>query len=898
MSREIRQFFTKLLGSKTAQPAKELAALSELKEFKTRELSSALPPQKSSSVVPLKESQEKTITLSGGETGTSTQPESTPKLIVITDQSIPSPVTEEKSLTEPPLEEKSQPLGEYPRHRFFPEEAGAYQPLPEKTPVNTDRLVEDTAQLVAVYNAIKTNTGYHYRLPLLQRLAIGVVEQMSHTHFATESLLREAIVLGRLYHPQVMHFLLGAFHDAIKRTDLIKVELLEGLAELLEQGDMTTFAMEPEDFKLPVTHRQQEEDRQKTQLKKMGDWLKSGVKFGVVSGIRIITGQTDGPTEDGMVTKTQGVIDKGLDLAKEKLIQRGWLTEAKVDSALTSRQILSESKGKEVKTEAQDSQGKWDNADTLVKLLQLLSKRFEKFNTSSSNQSQQVRLLKALVRVLDAATDLQINLQSLQDKSGGLFTESLYQQLLPLANSQDESTSVELSLYANYGIQALLRLPSESNWLMGAINLGGSVLTVFNEFTQMYKDGDILGHAQTICGEVQDYLKVKHAPEPWYDALRFCQYAIAQGEFKALERYLFGKDAEAEPLCLARYNPIFQLGLLKSLDALIVDPRWPLTVKAGAFKLLQSMVLEVEEWMVRPDDQQATEKQKSIWKKIQASYEKVKTGVKNELLYFGKAYQSGWVREQLLRQLRDYFSHPQLQEPDIQELVQSTRSEIQVKAGQSPDRDLPERVEVMLRVVNTKPRQAVEPPSRQLFLSAQKRVQQTLEWKIDEYRSRRLTEQGIVSELSLYVPPRGLKTDPEKSGVSAVTEQKGEQKSEEQGLLGSALLYEDSCGILAIPLPINAKPLPVRPEQGDSKEPQKDLKYETPEGGADEKTIKTEKAATRVLLLLGRGGSGKSTFGHYLEHALWQAYQGDHSDLPVFISLTTAKRLDVHLIPD
>ncbi len=895
MSREIRQFFTKLLASKTPHPAKELAALSELKEFKNREQPSAPPPKEK-----LKEAKEKSVSTSAADTATTPQQESVPEpIIMITiDQQTQPAVTEEKSVAQQPTEDKTQPFCDYPRHRFFPEEAGAYQRLADKNPVNEDRLVEDTSQLVAVYNAITTRTADHYRLPLLKRLAIEVVEQMSHTHFATEALLQEAIVLGQLYHPQVMHYLLQAFHEAIKKTNLIKVELLEGLADVLEQADVTTFAMEPEEFKLPVTHHQQEEDSRKTRLEKMGGWLKSGLKSGVTSTLRTITGQTKPLTDDDKVMQVQGVIEKGVDYLKDKLTEKGLITETetKVDVAITERQTLSQNKGKEIKTEAQDSQGKWDNVDTLVKLLQALSERFKNFNASSSNQSQQVRLLKALVRVLDAATDLQIDLQSLKDESGTLFTENLYQQLLPLANSQKESTSVELSLYANYGIQALLRLPAESNWLMGAINLGGSVLTVFNELTQMYKDGDVLGHAQTICGEVQDYLKIKHAPEPWYDALRFCQYAIAQGEFKALESYLFGLDAQGESLCLARYNPIFQLGLLKSLDDLIVNPNWPAAAKAGAFKLLQSMLLEVEEWTVRPEDEKATGKQKSTWEKIKKTYEQFKTSAKNELLYFGKAYQSGWVREQLLRQLRDYLTHPQLQAPEIRlELVQSTLVEIQVKARQSQDRDLQERVEVILpRVFEAiKPRHASEPPSRQLFLSAQKRVQQSLEWKIDECRSRRLTDPGINSELSLYVPPRGLKTDPEKSAATSGTEQKGEQK----GLSGSELLYEDSCQILGLTAVTLADSTQKQPESLDLKE----HKYETSQSRSEEKTGKTRKAEqsdTRVLLLLGRGGSGKSTFGHFLEQAFWKNYQGDQSYLPVFISLTTAKRLDAHLIPD
>ena len=50
------------------------------------------------------------------------------------------------------------------------------------------------------------------------------------------------------------------------------------------------------------------------------------------------------------------------------------------------------------------------------------------------------------------------------------------------------------------------------------------------------------------------------------------------------------------------------------------------------------------------------------------------------------------------------------------------------------------------------------------------------------------------------------------------------------------------------------------------------------------------------MLVQGRGGSGKTLFGRYLERHFWQQYQSDNDFIPVFISLPRAQNPYSNLI--
>ena len=96
--------------------------------------------------------------------------------------------------------------------------------------VGLDRPIENTAQLVAIYNALYRKDPQHYRLPLLRDLALAVVEQLEKSSLTTPALLQEALVLGRMSEPKVMYELLITFHQALEGSSLIHVDLVEGFA--------------------------------------------------------------------------------------------------------------------------------------------------------------------------------------------------------------------------------------------------------------------------------------------------------------------------------------------------------------------------------------------------------------------------------------------------------------------------------------------------------------------------------------------------------------------------------------------------------------------------------------------------------------------------------------------
>ena len=175
---------------------------------------------------------------------------------------------------------------------------------------------------------------------------------------------------------------------------------------------------------------------------------------------------------------------------------------------------------------------------------------------------------------------------------------------------------------------------------------------------------------------------------------------------------------------------------------------------------------------------------------------------------------------------------------------------------------------------------------------------------MDEWRSQRLSNLDVEKELSTYVSPGGLATDPERIA-----------NQEEKDLLQTSL---EGLGLLALPpqAPLKGKSdgasqLPDGKEKTATPEPtlpKTDLSASPTDHSSEQKELKKQKEnkdnkeaalviSPKALLLLGRGGSGKSTFGRHLERQVWKQYRiGGY--IPVFIPLTTVKRFDSNLVSD
>jgi hypothetical protein len=660
--------------------------------------------------------------------------------------------------------------------------------------VDINSSIESTHQLTSVYADLIKKSTMARRSVLLRELAIKVIEQFSRYSVKTPALMMEIIALGGFPDSLVIHKLLSVFLDQLSKAERVDVDLLSGLADLLELVDLKVFENQTIEF----------EDEKKSILDR--------VKTTALSGLRGFLQDTTDPDTVQMDTKDEIRI-----VVADMLKRRSILAPPPSTLGLLS-------------------EGRYSNINLLIKLLGTVLQQYSSFHTQGEKtQDQEIEVLRALCRILDAMRDVQVIDLDAKD-----LRNPAYQLLISRANATT-GVRIELSLYANYAIQALLRIPQNLSPWAGVLTRGKALVEIISGVKKFWDDWDF-SQLEGIYKNAKEVFHLEHQAQPWYEALRVAQMLIRARGFQELEEYLYSASEKGLPVCLARYEAPFQIGLTAELDKVIRDSESELSVRKCCLSLLAAMFCEQAHWY------QPAAIAKKIWT------ERWSKKAEKMLLYYGKANHAEYAQEQILKRLVSYLPDPDLRLFAQASLLEIRSSQLLPQLQRLVELHIPKFIEL----IQIKPKAAFF-SSVQLLTEAKREAERSLNWKLDGLRSSVLSNEVISRELSAYVGP--------------YAHRRGQE--EVQGdLLEDTLCF------------LNLKMSP------DEKKEESKVSARVSVTSLSTMNDKN----TAVYLLLGGAGSGKSTYGRFLERHLWENFIDESSYIPLWISLSTVKRLDYQLI--
>ena len=254
------------------------------------------------------------------------------------------------------------------------------------------------------------------------------------------------------------------------------------------------------------------------------------------------------------------------------------------------------------------------DADDLVKILALLSKRLRETHQQSPQHMYQLAL--AASYVLDAMADTKVE---------GLDRETLHEPLSSYLDALKGNSEPYLMYQAAYACQALLCVPdSETPW-QATIRRTGKVLQGVSGLVSAAKGLDLSGFInglkdiqQGLAG-ASEVVKVATTFDgvtslmsngegfldglkeglsfqrkcAWYTALRGADTLIRDGEFSSF------KELVCEAPC--RLDPAFQWGVCQRLGEVAGNPTWDARTRRSAAAFLGEMYQNNEDWGHQPN---------------------------------------------------------------------------------------------------------------------------------------------------------------------------------------------------------------------------------------------------------------------------------------------------------
>lgn len=659
--------------------------------------------------------------------------------------------------SKPDVEGESIPLEGNPSRAVIFRKA---TPLPEDEPVDLNRPIDDTRYLARVLRELPKDSARREPLELLSH---QVIEQFARRLVRRPEILQEVIALSSVPDAELLHKILQQFLNLFAKEAALDVELLEGLAILLESAHPDAMSAIKS---ARSTEREVETPEKEPLSKKIKEELPKAVPE-ALADIGVISDKAVPLIED--VGESAIKVVRNIREAFKSFLNKKGSTKPTAPTSTDTSVV--ETKGNATVTTSSTSDSKHTPSNTsprelspsgsansddnqinhLLSLLNTLIEKYLAFHRQAQTAVQEAELLRALARVLDAMRDIGVIGVS-QDKT----RKKVYDALAGTAD--DEEADPAVSLWANYAIQALIRLEDDSSILSEWVTRGKNLAKVITNLKEVWNKWDLtkLGEAYTAGKEA---FKIDHQPESWYESLWYCQLLIHAGQFQALEEYLYqNKSDKAEPLCPDRCMPAFQLGLIAALDGVIRDPKWSGTVKSGCLQLLQSLFLNEIHWYVEPEKMPASTWREYFHEKTQQASQ----ALKKRALYSGLAYQArqqavqGAALEQLVSYLQDpvLYSEAQavlsaIRHPSIKPPL--TKEQLQLLEQHAP-------LAKILKVSQTGSTLTPTKPSQVLLIPAKEVVEKHLAWKLDRLRASVLASANQDHDaLTYYVPPKGLR---------------------------------------------------------------------------------------------------------------------------------------------
>ncbi|KAI8348224.1 WD40-repeat-containing domain protein [Mortierella sp. GBAus27b] len=250
------------------------------------------------------------------------------------------------------------------------------------------------------------------------------------------------------------------------------------------------------------------------------------------------------------------------------------------------------------------------DADDLVKVLDLISKRLQDTHQQSPQHLYQLTL--AVSNVLDAMADTNVK---------GLDREKTHEPLKAYLDGLKESSDPYLVYQAAYAYQALLCVPDNESLWQATLRRTGKIVKGISGLVSAVKSIDLNAFVEGL-GDIQQGLAgasevvqlVKDAYEgvstlakggktffdclkegmsfsrkcAWYTALRGADTLIEDGQLAEFRKLV------CEAPC--RYEMAFQWGVCQRLGEIAVNTSWDLETRRGALGLLGEMYKDDNQW--------------------------------------------------------------------------------------------------------------------------------------------------------------------------------------------------------------------------------------------------------------------------------------------------------------
>ncbi|KAF9346581.1 hypothetical protein BGX34_003796 [Mortierella sp. NVP85] len=240
------------------------------------------------------------------------------------------------------------------------------------------------------------------------------------------------------------------------------------------------------------------------------------------------------------------------------------------------------------------------DADDLVKILDLLSKRLRDTHQQSTHHMHQLTL--AVSHVLDAMADTNVT---------GLDRETLHEPLSTYLGELKNSSDPFLVYQAAYAYQALLCVPDNETTWQAAMRRTGKVIQGVAGLASAVKSFDLIkfmdglndiqkgiGGAAKVAGVIKmAYVRVTSLVEggqdfldglqeglsferkrDWYSALRGADIMIQDGELATFRKFV------CEAPC--RLDPAFQWGVCQRLGEIAANQMWEMDIRRNAISFL------------------------------------------------------------------------------------------------------------------------------------------------------------------------------------------------------------------------------------------------------------------------------------------------------------------------
>jgi hypothetical protein len=215
--------------------------------------------------------------------------------------------------------------------------------------------------------------------------------------------------------------------------------------------------------------------------------------------------------------------------------------------------------------------------DDVVQILTILTDRLEKTHWPDAEKT--IQELMAIVRIFNAMTGL---------NTKGLKRKDLHSRIYQVLDKISQSDDLDISLWANYAKQALVRIPDDESLfrciLRKSGELGATVLSLGGGVYNM-NPGSLLSALM----QFKKFCTYQDRKKLWYDEIRICEWLIGKGEFEMLEKSL---STEFDT-----HNPYFAFTLTYRLDEYI-QKQLDHTMQKMALRLLENMFFNQDLWSV------------------------------------------------------------------------------------------------------------------------------------------------------------------------------------------------------------------------------------------------------------------------------------------------------------